>query len=439
MQEKVNLPDLEIASLLKLERQRQQKTLQLIPSENYVSKAVLQVTGSILTNKYSEGYPGKRYYQGNEHIDQIENIAIARAKLLFGAEHVNIQPLSGSPANQAVYHALLKPGDTIMGMRLDMGGHLTHGHGVNFSSRYYKVVQYGVDQETELLDLEQIRKLALQHKPKIIVSGATAYPRTIDFRKFHEIAEEVGAYSLADISHVAGLVAGGVHPSPFPFTDVVMSTTHKTLRGPRGAIIFSKRDDRLADPSGFNEQEALKTRDLAGKIDRAIFPGLQGGPHNHITAAKAVALGEALKDNFKDYARQIVKNAQALAESLQGQGIKLVTNGTDNHLLLIDLRPFGVGLGKAAAMALEEAGMCTNCNTVPYDPSTPFKPSGIRIGTPAVTTRRMKEPEMKLMGAWIAAVIKDRDNKGLLQRIRAEVEELCARFPIYDDLAGDAA
>ncbi len=436
------MPDKEIDKQIKLERERQQKTLQLIPSENYVSAAVLKAAGSILTNKYSEGYPGKRYYQGNAFVDEIENIAIARAKILFGAEHANVQPLSGSPANQAIYHALLKPGDTIMGMRLDMGGHLTHGHTVNFSSRYYKTIQYSVDPKTELLDMAAIRTLALQHKPRIIVSGATAYPRIIDFKAFHDIAEEVGAYSMADISHIAGLIIADIHPSPFPFTDVVMTTTHKTLRGPRGAIIFSKKNDRLVNVAGLAEQEAVKARDLASKIDRAVFPGLQGGPHNHITAAKAVALREASQEEFKDYARQIVKNAKALAESLQQQGIKLVTNGTDNHLILIDLRPFGVGLGKAMAIALEEAGICTNCNTVPYDPSTPFKPSGLRIGTPAVTTRGMKEPEMRLMGEWIAAVIKDRENRNLLQSVRREVEGLCARFPIYetinDEYGGEA-
>lgn len=416
------------------ELRRQQTVLNMIPSENFVSEAVLQASGSILTNKYSEGYSGKRYYQGNFHVDEIETLAIERAKLLFGAEHVNVQPLSGSPANQAVYHALLKPGDKIMGLRLDMGGHLTHGHTVNFSSRYYKSIPYTVDKETGLFDYDEIRRIALAERPHILVSGATAYPRTIDFKKFHEIAEEVGAYSLADISHIAGLVAGGAHPSPFPFTDVVMTTTHKTLRGPRGAIIMCRKEDRLAKVDGLDEKQALRMKNLAGKIDRAVFPGLQGGPHNHITAAKAVAFKEALSEDFKSYAQQVVRNAKALAQSLMENGIKLVSNGTDNHLILIDLLPMGVGLGKKTAVALEEAGFCTNCNTVPYDPSTPFKPSGVRIGTPSMTTQGMKEPEMKQIGEWMAAVLKDMDNTSLKEKIRGDVKEMCLRFPIYGDL-----
>jgi len=415
------------------ELQRQEYTLQMIPSENYVSSAVMQATGSVLTNKYSEGYPGKRYYQGNSHIDAVELLAIERAKQLFGAEHVNVQPLSGSPANQAIYHALLKPGDKIMGMRLDMGGHLTHGHKVNFSSRYYTVVQYGVDQKTGLLNMQAIRELALKEKPKIIIAGATAYPRLIDFKAFHEIAQEVGAYSLADISHVAGLIVGGVHPSPFPFTDVVMSTTHKTMRGPRGAIILCKKEDRLASTDGLTEKEAKKAKDLAGKIDQAVFPGLQGGPHNHITAAKAVAFKEALSDEFKSYAQQVVKNAKALATSLLKQGIRLVTEGTDNHLLLIDLRHFGPGLGKTIAIALEEASICVNANTVPYDPCTAFTPSGIRMGTPALTTRGIKEAEMELIGKWMAQIIYDYKNKELKEKVKNNVKELCKKFPVYGE------
>ena len=423
--------DREIAAAIQNELKRQQDTLQLIPSENYASKAVLEACGSLLNNKYSEGYPKKRYYQGNENTDTVELLAIERAKQLFGAEHVNVQPLSGSPANMAVYHALLNPGDKILGMRLDMGGHLTHGHPVNFSAKYFKSIQYPVDKETELLDMDVIRKLALEGKPQIIVSGATAYPRTINFKAFHEIAEEVGSYSLADISHIAGLIAGGAHPSPFPFTDVVMSTTHKTLRGPRSAMIMCKQEDRLAKTEGLDEKKALQAKNLARKIDRAVFPGLQGGPHCHITAAKATTFKEALQPEFKEYAHQIVKNAKALAESLMEQGIKLVTNGTDNHLILIDLRPIGIGLGKETAVALEQAGFCTNCNTVPYDPSTPFKPSGVRIGTPALTSRGMKTSEMKQVGEWMARVIKDRENAELKQRIKQEVNELCGQFPIY--------
>lgn len=426
--------DPEIHGYLQQELKRQQSFLNMIPSENYVSKAVMQASGSILTNKYSEGYPFKRYYQGNTYVDEIEYLAIERAKQLFNAEHANVQPLSGSSANMAVYHALLKPGDKIMGMRLDMGGHLTHGHSVNFSSQYFTSVQYGVNKDTELLDYEEIRKIALKEKPKIIISGATAYPRKIDFKRFYEIAQEVGAYSLADISHIAGLIIGGVHPSPFPFTDVVMSTTHKTLRGPRGAIILCKKENRLADIFGLDEKQIKKEKDLASKIDKAVFPGLQGGPHDHITAAKAVAFKEAMSEEFKEYAQQIVKNSQALAESLMEKRIKLVTNGTDNHLILIDLRPQGLGLGKQGAIALEEAGICTNCNTVPYDLSTPFKPSGIRLGTPSLTTQRMKELEMKQIGGWIAAVLKDMNNTALKQKVRKEVEYLCQQFPIYNDL-----
>ncbi|HLD73219.1 MAG TPA: serine hydroxymethyltransferase [Candidatus Nanoarchaeia archaeon] len=430
----LNQTDPDVYRAIQQEIQRQKEQLQLIPSENYASLAVLEACGSVLNNKYSEGYPGKRYYQGNEFVDQIENLAIERAKRLFGAEHANVQSYSGSPANMAVYHALLKPGDKILGMRLDMGGHLTHGHTVNFSSKYFTSVQYPVDKETELLDLDAIRKLALKEKPKIIVSGATAYPRQFDFKAFHQIAEEVGAYSLADISHIAGLIAGQAHPSPFPFTDVVMTTTHKTLRGPRSAIILCKKEDRLANISGLEEKEVKKARDLASKIDRAVFPGLQGGPHQHIIAGKAVCFQEALHPEFKDYTHQIVKNAKALAETLMTHGIKLVTNGTDNHLILIDLRNLGIGLGKPTAIALEEAGICTNCNTVPYDPSTPFKPSGIRIGTPALTTRGMKESEMRLVGEWISKVIKDRENKELRFKIKEEVKELCKQFPVYPSL-----
>jgi glycine hydroxymethyltransferase len=331
----------------------------------------------------------------------------------------------------AVYFALLNPGDKVMGLRLDMGGHLTHGHGVNFSAKFYKSIPYVLDKETQLLDMDAIRKQAKQEKPQIIVSGYTAYPRIIPFKEFHEIAMEVSAYSLADISHIAGLVAGGAHPSPFPFTDVVTTTTHKTLRGPRGAIILSKKEDRLAKTEGLEAKEAAKEKDMAGKIDRAVFPGLQGGPHDHVTAAKAVAFGEALKPEFKIYAHQIVKNAKAFAKTLMDNGIKLVSNGTDNHLILIDLTNIGIGLGKPYAVALEEAGICTNCNTIPYDPSTPFKPSGIRIGTPLMTTRGMKEPEMKLVGEWMAKVIHEPQNDALKKKIKEDVKGLCTKFPFY--------
>ncbi len=404
--------DPETQRLISLELKRQQNTLQMIPSENYASKAVLAACGSVLNNKYSEGYPKKRYYQGNEHADEIELLAIERAKKLFGAEHVNVQSYSGSPANMAIYHALLKPGEKIMGMRLDMGGHLTHGHRVNFSAKYFQAVQYGVDPVTGLINMEEVRKIALKEKPKIIVSGSTAYPRQLDFKKFHEIAKEVGAYSMADISHIAGLIVGGVHQSPFPFTDVVMTTTHKTLRGPRGAMILCKEE-------------------IKKKIDKAVFPGLQGGPHQHSIAGKAVAFHEALQPEFQDYAQQVVKNANALASSLKKEGMTLVTGGTDNHLILIDLREQGIGLGKQGAEALERAGIVTNCNTVPYDPSTPFNPSGIRIGTPALTTRGMKEPEMIEIGIKIASVLKEMENLELQAKVKEEVIQMCEKFPIY--------
>jgi glycine hydroxymethyltransferase len=426
--------DPQIYAATREELTRLQNQLQLIPSENYASEATLDACGSVLNNKYSEGYPKKRYYQGNQNTDTVEILAIERLKQLFGAEHANVQPNSGSPANMAIYHAVLNPGDTIMGMRLDMGGHLTHGHSVNFSSKYFNSIQYPVDKETGLLDMQEIRRLALEHKPKIIVCGATAYPRIIDFKAFHEIAQEVGAYSFADISHIAGLIAAGAHPSPFPFTDLVMSTTHKTLRGPRGAVIMCKKVDRIANTIGLDEKKAKKAKNLASKIDSAVFPGLQGGPHEHIIAAKAVCFKEALSPEFKLYAHQIVKNAKTLATSLMQNGIRLVTNGTDNHLILIDLREFGIGLGKKGAVALEEAGICTNANTVPYDPSTPFKPSGIRIGTPALTTRGMKEAQMIQIGIWMAQVLKDMDNTKLKAEINVQVQEMCSKFPIYKNL-----
>ena len=423
--------DFEIYGLVESELQRQKEVLNMIPSENYVSKAVLEASGSILTNKYAEGYPGKRYYQGMKNVDKIEEIAIERAKKLFGAEHANVQPYSGSPANAAIYYALLKPGEKIMGMRLDMGGHLTHGHKVNFSARFYKSSPYVLDKETQMLDMDEIKKLAIKEKPKIIISGYTAYPRKIPFKDFHEIAEEVGAYSMADISHIAGLIVGGVHPSPLPFTDVVMTTTHKTLRGPRGAIILSKKEDRLANTEGLDEKKAKRAKNLALKIDRAVFPGLQGGPHMNAIAAKAVAFEEAMTPEFKDYARQVVKNAKVLAETLLDNGIKLVTGGTDNHLILIDLTPIGIGIGKQIAVALENAGIVANMNTIPYDPSTPFKPSGLRIGTPLLTTRGMKEEEMNIVGEWISQIILNHKDEALQKKTKEEVKALCERFPFY--------
>ena len=408
--------DPDINSLLEKENLRQQGTINLIASENFVSPSVLEATASALTNKYSEGYPQQRYYQGNDIVDAIEIIAIERAKKLFGAEHANVQPYSGSPANAAIYMAFLDPGDTFIGFDLACGGHLTHGHPINFSGKIYKAVNYRVNKNTERIDMDEVRRMALKYKPKMIVSGLTAYPREIEFGAFQNIAAEVGAIHFADISHISGLIAGGSHPSPFPFCDVAMTTTHKTLRGPRGAIILCKRK-------------------YARQIDRAVFPGTQGGPHDHMTAAKAVALKEALSEGFKVYAKNIVANAKALADELSNRGIKLVTGGTDNHMILINLLPSGIGLGKPAAIALENAGIVSNANTVPYDPSTPFKPSGIRIGTPAVTTRGMKKNEMAKIGNWMASIIEDPDNQELQKNIKQEVDQLCKDFPIQPGLA----
>ena len=403
--------DPEIYLLIEKENLRQQGTINLIASENFVSHSVLEATASALTNKYSEGYPRQRYYQGNAIVDAIENIAIERAKKLFGAEHANVQPYSGSPANAAVFMAFLNPGDTFIGFDLSCGGHLTHGHPVNFSGKIYKAVNYSVNKNTERIDMDEVRRLAHTHRPKMIVSGLTAYPRKIDFGAFQKIAEEIGAIHFADISHIAGLIAGRTHPSPFPSCDVAMTTTHKTLRGPRGAIILCRKK-------------------YAKQIDRAVFPGNQGGPHDNVTAAKAAALKEALSEDFKTYAKNITENAKALAGELTGRGIKLVTGGTDNHMILINLLPIGVGLGKPAAIALENAGIVTNANTVPYDPSTPFKPSGLRIGTPAVTTRGMRIKEMAKIGNWVASIIGDLENRELQKNIKQKVEQLCEEFPI---------
>lgn len=414
MLEHLNRTDSEAARLIEHERERQQNVLEMIPSENIVSPSVLDAMGSVFTNKYSEGYPRKRYYGGNEFADQIEELAITRAKQLFGAEHVNVQPYSGSPANIAVYFALLQFGDKVLGMKLSEGGHLTHGHPVNFSGKAYQFFQYGVDPKTEFLDYDVIEKQALAEKPRMIVSGATAYPRTIDFKRFSEIAEKVGAISMADISHIAGLVVGGAHPSPFPFTDVVTTTTHKTLRGPRSAIILCKEK-------------------FAAAIDKAIFPGLQGGPHDHTTAAKAVAFGEALKPEFREYAHQIVKNAKALGKELDNQGLRLVSGGTDNHLLLVDLRPLNV-TGKQAEEALDRANITVNKNTIPFDPRKPFDPSGIRLGTPTLTSRGMKESEMTQVGILMAKAIRGWDKPAELEAVKSGVLDLCKQFPIYTDL-----
>lgn len=380
--------DPEISGLIEKESARQKEGLELIPSENYASRAVLEATGSILNDKYAENYPGKRYYGGCVYIDEVERLCQKRALEVFDAHgyRVNVQPYSGSPANIAVYIGLLSPGDTVLSLRLDHGGHLTHGSPVSFSGKTYRFVHYPLDAETELLNYDVIRELAEKEKPKLILSGFTAYPRTIDFRKIHDIAKEVGAISMADISHISGLIVGGVHPSPFSFTDIVTTTTHKTLRGPRGAMIFSKEE-------------------YADAIDKAVFPGLQGGPHEHTIAGIAVALKEAAEPAFREYAVQIVKNAKALAEGLAGAGLRLVSGGTDNHLMLIDLRPFGPGRGVFAEKALEAAGISTNKSPVPNDPSPPFYPSGIRLGTPSLTSRGMKEDDMRVVAKLVSRVI----------------------------------
>ncbi len=402
-----------ISELVVAEEKRQEETITLIPSENYSSKEVREVLSSKLSNKYSEGYPGKRYYQGNKFVDEVENLAIESAKKLFGTPHANVQPYSGSPANSAVYFGLLEAGDTIMGLSLSSGGHLTHGHPrITFSGKFYNSVQYEVG-EDGLIDYEKLQSVAIQVKPKLIVAGTTAYARTLDFQKFGEIADSVGAILLADISHIAGLVVAGVHTPPVDFAHVVTTTTHKTLRGPRGAMI-------MVTQKGID-----KDSDMVKKIDRAVFPGLQGGPHNNQTAAIAIALEEASLPSFKDYARTVLANAKTLSTELINYGFNLVTGGTDNHLMLIDLRNQNI-LGKEAAILLEEAGIITNYNTIPHDPSPPMNPSGLRIGTPAVTTRGMGEIEMKQIAIWIHEVLQNKSNT---QKIAEEVKELCIKFP----------
>jgi glycine hydroxymethyltransferase len=401
--------DPEIAELIAAEERRQRDTVRLIASENYVSGAVLVATGSVLTNKYSEGYPGKRYYEGQKYIDQVEQLCIDRAKALFGVDHANVQPYSGSPANLAIYFAFMKPGDTVMGLGLPAGGHLTHGWNVSITGSYFRSVQYGVRKDTHRVDLDEVRELARKEKPKLMFCGGTAIPRTIEFAAYGEIAREVGAVLAADIAHIAGLVAGGAHPTPVGIADVISTTTHKTLRGPRGGMLMCRADHAKA-------------------IDRAVFPGLQGGPHNHTTAGIAVALREAAAASFKTYAHQIVSNAQALAAALVERGFALVTGGTDNHLILADLTTKNVS-GKIAAKALDAAGMELNYNSVPFDPRKPFDPSGIRIGTPAVTSRGMKEAEMRQIAAWMDQVVSAPADAALHAKIAGEVRELCAKFP----------
>lgn len=401
--------DPDLAALIVGESKRQDDTIRLIASENYVSEAVLAATGTILTNKYSEGYSGRRYYEGQQFIDPIEDLAVTRAKALFGAEHANVQPYSGSPCNLAVYLAFVKPGETVMGMALPDGGHLTHGWGVSATGKWFNPVRYGVRADTGRIDYDQVRDIARAEKPKLIWAGGTAIPRQIDFEAFAEIAKEVGAIFAADIAHIAGLIAGGAHPSPVPVADVVTTTTHKTLRGPRGAMAMTKQEHAKA-------------------VDFAIFPGLQGGPHNHTTAAIAVALKEAAQPEFKVYAHQIVANAKALAAALMERGFSLVSGGTDNHLILIDLTNKGV-FGKPAAKALDRAGIELNYNTVPNDPRKPFDPSGVRLGTSSVTTRGMKEPEMELIAGWIDQVVCSPDDEDLGRKVSGEIKELCAAFP----------
>ncbi len=403
--------DNEVYSACESELERQQRNIELIASENIVSKAVLLAAGSVLTNKYAEGYPSKRYYGGCQCVDVVEEIARNRAKELFKAEHVNVQPHSGANANLAVFFALLNPGDTVMGMNLQHGGHLSHGSPVNISGKYFNVVPYGVDESTARIDYDEMERIALECKPKLIVVGASAYSRVIDFPRCREIADKVGAYLMVDMAHIAGLVAAGVHPSPVPYADIVTTTTHKTLRGPRGGMILCKEQ-------------------FAKQIDKAVFPGTQGGPLMHIIAAKAVALGEALTEEFKNYQKQVVKNAAVLADELMKHGIDIVSGGTDNHLMLLDLRNKGI-TGKELEHRLDEVRITANKNTIPNDPQSPFVTSGLRIGTPAVTTRGFKEPEMELIAGWISDIINDFD--GNKDRVLSEVQSLCERFPLYSE------
>jgi glycine hydroxymethyltransferase len=396
--------------IIEHEEERQNNELELIASENYASPAVLEAMATVLANKYSEGYSGHRYYGGNHNIDDIEDLAIERAKKLFDAEHVNVQPLSGSPANAAVYMAFLEPGDKVLGLRLDHGGHLSHGHKVNFSGRLYNFVQYGVNPETGVIDMDEVRRIALEEKPKMIVAGFSAYSREIDWQKFKDIADEIGAYTFADIAHIAGLIAAKQLKNPVPIFDVVSTTTHKTLRGPRGAIIMCKEK-------------------YAKQVNSAVFPGMQGGPHDHITAAKAVAFGEALTPEFTEYAKQIILNAKAMAAEFITRGYKIISGGTDNHLMVIDLSNKGLA-GKEAERVLDLIGISVSRSTIPNDPNPPMNPSGVRIGTPAATTRGMKEAEMKLITGYIDEALINREDEGKLEILKQKIKELCAKFPI---------
>ena len=404
--------DPELIGLIRQEDERQRSSIRLIPSENYVSRAVLAATGSCLTNKYSEGYPGKRYYEGQQVTDLVETLARNRAKSLFNADHANVQPYSGSVANLAAYNAMLEPGETLMGLALNSGGHLTHGSKHSITSKFFKSISYTVNPETGRIDYDEVAELAKEHRPKLIVSGTTAYSREIDFEAFGEIARSVDAYHMSDIAHIAGLVAAGVHPSPVPFADIVCTTTHKTLRGPRGGLILCKGEH-------------------ADWVDKAIMPGQQGGPHMHTIAAIAVALQEAASERFVVYANQIVRNARCLAEALIEVGFDLVTGGTDTHLILIDLRKKGIR-GKRLAKSLDRAKIVTNFNTLPGDPASPLNPNGVRLGTPAVTTREMREPEMTRIARWIGEIAENPDNDSIINRVRGEVTEMCSEFPVPD-------
>ena len=410
----LDVVDTEIQEAINKELSRQRDKLEMIASENIVSKAVMQAQGSVLTNKYAEGYPGKRYYGGCEYVDVVEQLAIDRAKKLFGAEYANVQPHSGAQANTAVYFALLQPGDTILGMNLTDGGHLTHGSPVNISGKYFKIIPYGVDKETERIDYDELERLAKEHQPKLIVGGASAYSRVIDFERMAQIAKSVGAYFMVDMAHIAGLVAAGLHPSPVPYADVVTTTTHKTLRGPRGGLI-------LCRDAEFGKQ-----------FNKDIFPGIQGGPLMHVIAAKAVAFKEALSDEFKVYQQQVLDNAKALADELVKKGFRIVSGGTDNHLMLVDLRSKNI-TGKEAQFLLDEIGITANRNTIPFEPLSPFVTSGIRLGTPALTTRGLKEEDIREVADIIADVIENREDSAVIETTKAKVQAICKKFPLYEE------
>lgn len=426
MHQNLKSVDPEIFAAIREETRRQSDTLEMIASENFVSEAVMEAQGSVMTNKYAEGYPKARYYSGCHEVDKAENLARDRVKQLFNCKFANVQPHSGSQANMAAYMTLVQHGDTVMGLKLDHGGHLTHGSGVNFSGRLYNFVSYGLDPVTGRIDYDEMAKLAKEHKPKVIVTGASAYPRVIDFPKVREIANSIGAFHMSDIAHIAGLVATGIHPSPLPFADIVTSTTHKTLRGPRGGLILSDYEG-----GEFHLANMPKPKTMAEAIDAWVFPGCQGGPLMHVIAAKAVAFKEALDPQFKVYQRQIVKNAATLAEVLMSNGFKLVSDGTDNHLMVVDLSPKGI-TGKAAALALDHAGITVSKSTVPNDPQKPFITSGVRIGTPALTTRGMKEAEMKIIGGFITEVLGALEDEKVIGNVREKVGELTAQFPLYE-------